>query len=63
MKRLRAARFANTNTNVSLWGDGIHPEDLNQGRIGNCWFMAAASAIADIPQRIDDLFLTKTLNE
>ena len=31
--------------------------DVRQGVIGNCWFMAAASALAERPQRLEKIFL------
>ena len=31
--------------------------DVRQGVIGNCWFMAAASALAEKPQRLEKIFL------
>jgi calpain-15 len=40
----------------------ITPEDIRQGYIGNCWIMAAISAVAEVESRIDDLFLTKYLS-
>lgn len=33
--------------------------DIKQGSIGNCWFMAACSAIAETPGRIEKIFGTK----
>ena len=42
----------------SLFGTtGIRPADIRQGSIGNCWFMAAASAIAEYPGRMEKVFL------
>ena len=38
----------------SLFGStGIRPADIRQGSIGNCWFMSAASAIAEYPGRME----------
>lgn len=48
-----------------LWGtDGITPLDVRQGAVGNCWFMAACSALAEKPERLEKLFLNSdaTLN-
>ena len=33
--------------NHTLFGKGISPDDAIQGELGNCWFIAAATAIAD----------------
>ena len=31
----------------SLFGKGVSADDIIQGNVGNCWFLAAASAVAD----------------
>ena len=41
----------------TLFGDGISVNDVNQGNIGNCWFLAAASALAEYPGRMEKVFL------
>lgn len=41
----------------SLWGSkGVLPHGVNQGGIGDCWFMAAGAAIAEYPERIKSIF-------
>ena len=41
-----------------FWGsDGISPKDVIQGAIGNCWFLAIASALAERPQRLEAIFI------
>lgn len=40
-----------------MFGDGISVNDVNQGNIGNCWFLAAASALAEYPGRMEKVFL------
>lgn len=48
-------KFGSTKT---LWGsDGITPADVRQGSLGDCWFLAAASAIAEVPHRLEKMFL------
>lgn len=47
----------------SLWGsEGIDPNDIFQGQLGNCWFMHAASAIAKRPHRLERVFLNDELS-
>lgn len=41
----------------------MSPEDIHQGKLGDCYFLAAVSALAENPERIQRLFLTKTNNE
>ena len=41
----------------TLFGKGISPAGMVQGQIGNCWFMAAASAVAEVPGRMEKVFL------
>ena len=44
-------------TGKTLFGKGISPDDAIQGEVGNCWFMAAASAVAEVPGRLEKIFL------
>ena len=30
---------------------------MNQGSVGNCWFIAAASSVAEVPARLEKVFL------
>ena len=47
-----------------LWGtNGINPMDVRQGAVGNCWFMAAASALAEKPRRLEKVFLNDSAGE
>jgi len=43
--------------------DGIDPRDLLQGNIGNCWLIAAISAMAEFPEEIERLFLRDGLKK
>ncbi len=39
--------------------DNIHPNDIKQGQLGDCYFLSAVSALAEFPHRVRDLFITK----
>ena len=49
--------------NPELYHNGIDPNDINQGALGNCWFMASIASVAEIPALIKRLFITKEYNE
>ena len=52
---------------VTMWGpngkSSVNPQDINQGYIGNCWIMAAISAIAEVPGRVDSVFVNDEISE
>lgn len=51
-------RLSVVHSNLTLYGaDGVHFDDVNQGGIGNCWFIAACAAVAQIPGQVESLFL------
>jgi hypothetical protein len=41
----------------------IKPTDVRQGEIGNCWFMASMTALAEYPGRIEKMYLNKTISK
>ena len=47
--------------NDTLFGEHhIRPIDIKQGNsIGNCWFMAAITSMAEYEGRVENLFLNK----
>ena len=52
----RPAEFPG-NAKPSLWGTkGVLPNGINQGELGDCWFLAAAAALAEYPQRVHRMF-------
>ena len=55
---------------VEVYGEGRFvlygepgPNDIKQGRCGDCYFLASLSALAEFPDRIKRIFLTKDVNE
>lgn len=41
----------------SLFGSkGIRPAAVNQGMLGDCWFLAAIAAVAEWPERVNKIF-------
>jgi len=51
-------QYANMeNKDFAVFGtDDIGPEDIQQGALGNCFFLAALMSIAQKPDRIRNLF-------
>ena len=48
----------------NLWGEkGVLPAGVKQGELGDCWFLASASAIAEYPERIHQIFKNKEYPE
>ena len=52
----------------TLWGpsrdaSSITPSDMNQGYIGNCWVIAAVSALAEVPGRIDRIIENEVISQ
>lgn len=42
---------------ISLFGKGVSPNDIEQGELGNCYFLAVAACLAQYPSRLKRLFL------
>ena len=35
---------------AQVFRDGIHPNDINQGQLGDCYFLAVLSSMAEFPE-------------
>ena len=47
-------------TGQHLFGSsGATPNDVRQGSLGNCWFLSAASSIAEVPGRLEKVFINQ----
>ena len=41
----------------------MQPDHICQGKLADCYFLSAVSALAEVPGRIESLFNTKTVNK
>lgn len=45
-----------------VFDSDINPHDVNQGELGDCYFLAFCSSMAEQPDRVRDMFITKEYN-
>lgn len=43
--------------------NGITPTDIRQGDCGDCYFLSSISSLAEYPERVESMFLTREVNE
>lgn len=48
---------------VQVIVDGIKPSDIYQGSLGDCYFLSSISALAEYPDRVKRLLITKEAND
>ena len=60
-RKLEWKRASEIFTDPTMFND-ISPDDINQGCLGNCYFLAVLSAMAEFPERIEAMFETKEVN-
>ena len=41
----------------------VEASDVTQGLLGNCYFLASLSALAEVPRRIRNIFLSKSVTQ
>jgi calpain-15 len=56
-------RAFTTFSNAQIEGTTNLMNDIDQGAIGDCYFLSALSAIGEWPSRLSSLFLTNTTNK
>lgn len=45
---------------ATIFGNGPNPYGINQGALGDCYFLAACSATAEYANRVKSSFVTQT---
>ena len=45
-----------------VFSEGIDPNDILQGSLGDCYMLSCLSAIAETPHRIKKIFVSQTSN-
>ena len=50
------ARISDKHPGAPFKSGEIRPDQIRQGRVGNCWFLASVAAIAETPSRLDTVF-------
>lgn len=48
--------------NPAVFKDGIDPEDILQGRLGDCWFCCSLASMAERPELITKIFVTDEMS-
>ena len=60
LRNLRPADFLSDEAGEGkprVFVDGLMPADVQQGQLGNCWFMCSVAALAEFPNLISNLYL------
>ena len=48
--------------NPRVFDEDIHPNDISQGELGDCYFLSVLSALAEFPENVKALIDTKKVN-
>ena len=54
-----------TLSGTSLFGSAAQPNynNIHQGALGDCYYLSSLAAVAEVPKRIQNIFLTPTYNK
>lgn len=63
LSNMKWKRASEIYTDPKVFAGGIHPNDINQGALGDCYFLCVLSSLAERPNRVEHLFYTKEINE
>ena len=61
-KNLSWKRASEIFKDAVLWKDDISPNDIKQGKLGNCYYLATLASLAENPQQIKALFHQTEIN-
>jgi hypothetical protein len=62
--RISDSSFWKPGDKHTLFGtESIRPRDIEQGEIGNCWFLTSITALAEYEGRVESLFLNNELSK
>jgi len=60
----RATDFPSARSSVpELFKGGIDPNDIKQGMLGDCYFVAALATLAEWPDRVRKIYTTTKANK
>jgi calpain-15 len=45
-----------------IFVDGVNPNDIKQGMLGDCYYLACLSSMAEVHEHVENRFVTKTVN-
>ena len=57
-----SCRHSEWESNPQVYVDGVDADDIQQGYLGDCYFLSCLSVLADRPGMIERLILTPTVN-
>lgn len=47
----------------SVSGHAVSPNDINQGQLGDCWLLSSIACLAEFPEAVRKLFVSREANE